>query len=159
MLIESKTTDESEIPHGREQHSLTVLPDNSMILIGGISSDNKEMLIDSNSTVLGDVWKLSNPHNTTSHVIGGDTSELIPGIITELNLSVTPDSFEDMCVRDLKVEITLELGCARDLDYIALVGHRNSSLVRESKVSLFTSLQCDALPELLTLPLWKVVCQ
>jgi hypothetical protein len=138
---------EAERPQGRGQHSLTVLPDNSMILIGGISSDGKERLIDSNSTILGDVWRLSNPHNTTPHVIVGGTSELTPGNITELSLPVTLDSLgfldmEGLCIEDLKVEVTLELECARDLDYIALVGHRNSSLgVRESKVSLLDLLQ------------------
>jgi hypothetical protein len=80
-------------------------------------------------------------------VIVGGTSELTPGNITELSLPVTLDSLgfldmEGLCIEDLKVEVTLELECARDLDYIALVGHRNSSLgVRESKVSLFDLLQ------------------
>ncbi|KAL3804136.1 hypothetical protein HJC23_013655 [Cyclotella cryptica] len=131
-LLEPFPSTEAKTPRGREQHSMSVLPDGSMILIGGISTENEDLLVGEDSLVLGDVWMLSNPHRVISYTFDGinDIMNDMPVVLTpgttsyharQISLtSIDPEFEEDMCVKDIQVKISLELYCPRDLDYISL---------------------------------------
>jgi hypothetical protein len=142
-----ETTRQNETPQGREQHTMTLLPDNSVILVGGVSTEDNDMLINEDLVVLGDVWRLYNPHNITSHVIdvrnsAGDKLPIVltSGNITDHKIEVTQGSLgfgveEKKCIKDVQVEISLDLDCDRDLDHISLFGKLDPLLgVKETKV-------------------------
>ena len=138
-----------ETPRGREQHSMTVLPDNRMLLIGGISTVEDDAIINDDAIVLGDAWILSNPHIVRSVVITQENSKqaALPVSLREDNITyherdVSLSSFdfeknEDMCITDVAVEILLELACTGDLDYISLVANKSHSPgAHETKVRM-----------------------
>ena len=147
LTNEFKLLDAENAPPGREQHSMTILPDKSIILIGGRSTENTDMIINQDFSVLGDIWRLIAPHNITSHVVNGENSEqlqlpvaLKQGEVIHHKRTVSLNSLgiedgQDMCVKDLQLELLLlELDCASDLDYISLTGDLNLEEVRETKV-------------------------
>ena len=76
---------------------------------------------------LNEVWKLSDPHRVTSHVIsGGDSS--ITQLPMELNQSylsshtLTVDLGHDICVEDLQLSLSLDHGCPQGIEFISLTG-------------------------------------
>ena len=126
-----------EAPRGREQHSMTVLQDNRMVVIGGMSNNKETTLINEDASVLGDAWILSNPHNVKSSVVTADNAEqvVLPTSLRgdhttyhKLEVSLSSLGFEkdgDMCITGMAVEILLDIQCTGDLDYISLVANKD----------------------------------
>jgi hypothetical protein len=120
---------EEKLPRGREQHSATALPNGDIVIIGGLSSSSSSSSLDEAITEdlepLNEVWKLSDPHRVTSHVIrGGDSS--ITQLPMELNQSylsshtLTVDLGHDICVEDLQLSLSLDHGCPPGIEYISI---------------------------------------
>eukprot|EP00985_Skeletonema_marinoi_P028570 scaffold25288_cov82-Skeletonema_marinoi.AAC.1 len=118
-------SEEEELPRGREQHSATVLPNGDIVIIGGISSFDEDITEDLEP--LNEVWKLSDPHHVTSHVISGEDSS-ITQLPMDLNQSYLPshtinvDLGDDICVEDLQLSLSLDHGCPQGIEYISLTG-------------------------------------
>jgi len=119
---------EEELPRGREQHSATALPNGDIVIIGGLSSSSSlDEAITEDLEPMNEVWKLSDPHRVTSHVIsGGDSS--ITQLPMELNQSYLPshtltvDLGHDICVEDLQLSLSLDHGCPQGIEFISLTG-------------------------------------
>lgn len=135
--------DAENAPRGREQHSLTILPNKSIILIGGRgwSTEDTDMITSQDSSVLGDVWMLAAPHNITSHVVSGENDliklpvALKQGEAVEHKRTVSLNSLgfeasQDMCIRSLHLDVSMELNCTSDLDHISLTGNNRETKVR-----------------------------
>lgn len=134
LLHDMSSIDETT-PRGREQHSATVMPDGSLVVIGGMTSFNDDLTIDQESNVLGDVWRLPNPHHTSSFVFSGigdearesQAMELTSGKISKHRLYVSSEEDVEMCIADIQVKISLDHDCPKDIHYISLIGPDNST--------------------------------
>ncbi len=120
-LLEPSGKGEEDVPQGREQHSATVLPNGDMIIIGGLSGNLDE------PQPLNEVWKLSDPHHVTSHVISGEDSsttqlpmELNQSYLSSHTLNV--DLGNDVCVEDLQLSLSMDHGCPEGIEFISLAG-------------------------------------
>ena len=120
-------------PRAREQHSATTLANGNIIVIAGVTSSNYNLLIGEDSILLADVWKLSNPHQISSHVISGLESdealpmELTPGHVSQHRIHVSLNDDEDlsdknMCIEDIQVKISIDHDCPSAIEYISLTG-------------------------------------
>ena len=121
-------------PPGREQHSLTVLPNGNLLLIGG-RTRAEETAAGSGPVFLGDVWEL-NPGRTTSHVVqgggvvpraGGSLIGLVDGnvLLHRIDVTIPRDDMTgrgELCVKNVKVEVVLEVECAERIGYVSLFG-------------------------------------
>lgn len=125
LLEPSGNEEEEDVPQGREQHSATVLPNGEIIIIGGLSGNN---LDEPQPQPLNEVWKLSDPHHVTSHVISGEDSSTTQQLPMELNQSylsshtLNVDLGDDVCVEDLQLSVSLGHGCLEGLEFISLAG-------------------------------------
>ena len=116
-----------EMPRGREQHSATALPNGDMIIIGGLSSSDEAITEDLEP--LNEVWKLSDPHRVTSHVISRNDPSIIAKLPMQLNQShlssraLNVDLGDDnICVEDLQLSLSLDHDCPQGIEYISLTG-------------------------------------
>ena len=89
---------------------------------------------------------LAAPHNITSHVVSGENDliklpvALKQGETIKYKRTVSLNSLgfeanQDMCIKDVKLDVSLELNCTSDLDHISLTGNN-----RETKVRLLEKL-------------------
>lgn len=115
---------EDEVPSGREQHSATALPNGDILIIGGLSSgDGIRSSLDEPSN---EVWKLSDPHRVTSHIISSGEESSITKVPMEPNQSylsshtLNVDLGEDVCVEDLQVRVSLDHDCPQGVEFISL---------------------------------------
>ena len=115
-------------PRGREQHSMTALPNGNLVLIGGITSSHDNLEIgNEHSELLSDIWVMKDPHHLSSHVFSMNEDlplELISGQVTShvMDISLNDDNNEDMCINDLQVRIALNHTCINGIEYIKLTG-------------------------------------
>eukprot|EP00985_Skeletonema_marinoi_P013128 scaffold6474_cov176-Skeletonema_marinoi.AAC.1 len=148
MFTLLEPSEEEELPRGREQHSATVLPNGDIVIIGGISSSFDEDITE-DLEPLNEVWKLSDPHHVTSHVISGEDSS-ITQLPMDLNQSYLPshtinvDLGDDICVEDLQMSLSLDHGCPQGIEYISLTGppapsDQDSIQSRHYQTKLFVS--------------------
>jgi hypothetical protein len=150
-------------PCGREQHSMTALPNGNLVLIGGRTSTNEYFEIgeESEQPLLADVWTMRDPHHIisslgfSSDVLGAALPiELIPGHVTSHRMPIAlRDDYdvdgelfghEDLCTRDIQVQISLDRICPNDIEYIMLTAPSTTltsanhdapqSIVHETKV-------------------------
>ena len=117
---------EDEVPSGREQHSATALPNGDILIIGGLSSSNG--IRGSLDEPLNEVWKLTDPHRVTSHIIRSGEESSITKLPMELNQSyisshtLNVELGEDVCVEDLQLSVSLDHGCPQGVEFISLTG-------------------------------------
>eukprot|EP00986_Skeletonema_menzelii_P020313 scaffold30816_cov171-Skeletonema_menzelii.AAC.1 len=122
---------EDEVPSGREQHSATALPNGDILIIGGLSSSNG--IRGSLDEPLNEVWKLTDPHRVTSHIIRSGEESSITKLPMELNQSyisshtLNVELGEDVCVEDLQLSVSLDHGCPQGVEFISLTGPTGSS--------------------------------
>lgn len=122
LLEPSGKEEKEEVPQGREQHSATVLPNGDIIVIGGLSGNLDE------PQPLNEVWKLSDPHHVTSHVISGEDSSTTQQLPMELNQSylsshtLNVDLGDDVCVEDLQLSVSMDHSCPEGIEFISLAG-------------------------------------
>lgn len=132
-LLEPSSSEGEVVPRGREQHSATALPNGDIIIIGGRSSsslDDDETITEEDFQPLNEVWKLSDPHRVTSHVISGSDSSVITKLPMELNQTyhhlsshtLNVDLGDDICVEDLQLSLSLDHGCPQGIEWISLTG-------------------------------------
>jgi hypothetical protein len=150
-------------PSGREQHSMTALPNGDLVLIGGRTSTNEYFEIgeESEQVLLTDVWTMRDPYHIisslgfSSDVLGAALPiELIPGHVTSHRMPIALHDgndvdgelfgHEDLCTRDIQVQISLDRICPNDIEYIMLTAPSKTltsanhdtpqSIVHETKV-------------------------
>lgn len=134
-LEESKEEEMSPWPWGREQHSMTALPNGHLVLIGGISSSNDEYEIEEKAHVLlNDVWTMRNPHRTIPSMVfnssSNDLVDLLPGHVTDhvMPISLRDDDVhrasigeeEQMCIHNIRVKLSIDRICTNAIQYIKL---------------------------------------
>lgn len=125
-------------PSGREQHSMTALPNGNLILIGGRTSSNSDLEIgeETEQLLLADVWTMRDPHHifsslkfSSNHLGQVLPIKLIPGHVTSHRMPIelhdddgTLFGHEEMCIRDVQVRISLDRICSNAIEYILLTG-------------------------------------
>ncbi|KAL3769740.1 hypothetical protein ACHAW5_009200 [Stephanodiscus triporus] len=131
---EAEEEEESPWPRGREQHSMTALPNGYLVLVGGVSSSNEDFAIGKEANVLlKDVWTMRDPRRVIPNLVfssDNNAIDLIPGHVTS---HVMPVSLrdevhgisvgeEDMCINRLTVKFSFDHICPNGIQYIKLTG-------------------------------------
>jgi hypothetical protein len=135
---ESVENEAKSWPIGREQHSMTVLLNGNLVLIGGRTSSKNNLEIgEEEQLLLTDVWTMRDPHHIIS-ALGFSSNdlgealptELMPGHVTSHRIPIvlrdddegTQFGHEEMCVHDIRVQISLDRICPSAIEYIMLTG-------------------------------------
>jgi len=114
-------------PEGREQHSAVVMPDEKILIMGGIGK---------NATVYGDIWILD-MGRTHSRTIEGSRIEMLPIVLTDTSVirhttvpSITIREHEklinDICLVNVNVEVSISHECIEQIQHIKLFGPQTS---------------------------------
>jgi hypothetical protein len=86
-------------PRGREQHSVSALPNGYLVLVGGVSSSNDDFEIAEEAILLlNDVWTMRDPHRVFPNMVfssGSNAVDLKAGHVTS---HVMPISLRDKVV-------------------------------------------------------------
>ena len=147
------------MPQGREQHSATVLPSGDILVIGGLSSSDETITKDFHP--LNEVWRLTDPHRITTHVISGInlSNTTLPMQLNQSSLSshtVNIDLDDDVCVEDLQLSLSLDHGCPQGIEYISLTSPSISSEQNSSQRRQHQNKVCVTHSNLLTQPAFFV---
>ena len=130
----------SSWPPGREQHSMTALPNGHLVLIGGISSSDDDSAIgDGKATVLlNDVWTMKDPrriipslsfrssNNAPIDLISGRINSHVISIST-LDGELLIDDEDMMCVHDISIKFSLDRICPNQIQFIKLTAPKLST--------------------------------
>ena len=142
-------------PRGREQHSVSALPNGYLVLVGGVSSSNDDFEIAEEANVLlNDVWTMRDPHRVIPNMVfssGTSAVDLKAGHVTShvmpISLQVHGEisvGEEEMCIHRIRVKFSLDRICVNGIQYIKLTGPQTAThgTDYETKVSLsFSDLQ------------------
>ena len=127
-------------PSGREQHSMTALPNGNLVSIGGLTSSNDNFEIGevSGQLLLADVWTMRDPHHIIPSLVFSSNDlgeslpiELMPGHLTSHRLPIvlqnddddgTLFDHEEMCIHNIQVHVSLDRICPNAIEYIMLTG-------------------------------------
>ena len=117
----------TSLPSAREQHASTALQDSIFIFGGKYTNTSAIGSGDSEEVILGDLWRLSVPYNTTILVINNateaipDTARLFSPANTSLYGAPDDDLRSGQCVQSVVVRVTFTHPCASQIR-ISLMG-------------------------------------
>ena len=128
-------------PPGREQHSSTLLANGKILVIGGLSSNNSDYIVNSNPLTLGDVWELDMGNISTLVLESAKKDDLPMNMIDgkvlyyPINSPFTYDESskeEGFCLHDIEIEVSLTHECIEQIGYISLFGPQNKKDLHHS---------------------------